>query len=142
LHTDRTRVGIVRTDKRLERARHLSILVSKRTQQLSGRALLLLQPEQSHGRILSLAGIRQILRSDGGRLAAHRRGDFNCRHSWSQRHGAEAEAATVFDEVGNEGAGLAEPRPAALRAVVGLVWRALLLWLTLLLLLTLASWLA
>ena len=54
----------------------------------------------------------------------------------------EAEAATVFDEVGNEGAGLAEPRPAALRAVVGLVWRALLLWLTLLLLLTLASWLA
>jgi membrane protein required for beta-lactamase induction len=28
------------------------------------------------------------------------------------------------------------------RAVVGLVWRALLLWLALLLLLTLASWLA
>ena len=54
----------------------------------------------------------------------------------------EAEAAAVFDEAGNEGAGLAEPRPAALRAVVGLVWRALLLWLTLLLLLTLASWLA
>jgi adenosylcobinamide-phosphate synthase len=54
----------------------------------------------------------------------------------------EAEAAAVFDEAGNEGAGLAEPRPAALRAVVGLVWRALLLWLALLLLLTLAKWLS
>jgi len=54
----------------------------------------------------------------------------------------EAEAAAVFDEAGNEGAGLAEPRPEALRAVVGLVWRALLLWLALLLLLTLAKWLA
>jgi len=49
------------------------------------------------------------------------------------------ENARYFDEVGNEGAGLAEPRPPALRAVVGLVWRTLLLWLVLLLLLTLAS---
>jgi adenosylcobinamide-phosphate synthase len=55
---------------------------------------------------------------------------------------SDAEAARHFDEVGNEGAGLAEPRPEAVRAVVGLVWRALLLWLALLLLLTLASWLA
>jgi adenosylcobinamide-phosphate synthase len=54
----------------------------------------------------------------------------------------EAEAARHFDEAGNEGAGLAEPRPPAVRAVVGLVWRALLLWLGLLLLLTLAHWLA
>jgi len=49
------------------------------------------------------------------------------------------ESAKYFDEVGNEGAGLAEPRAPALRAVVGLVWRTLLLWLVLLLLLTLAS---
>jgi adenosylcobinamide-phosphate synthase len=49
------------------------------------------------------------------------------------------ESASYFDEVGNEGAGLAEPRPPALRAVVGLVWRTLLVWLMLLLLLTLAS---
>ena len=55
---------------------------------------------------------------------------------------SETESARYFDEVGNEGAGLAEPRPAAVRAVVGLVWRALLLWLALLLLLTLASWFA
>jgi adenosylcobinamide-phosphate synthase len=54
----------------------------------------------------------------------------------------EAEAARHFDEAGNEGAGLAEPRPPAVRAVVGLVWRALLLWLGLLLLLTLAHWLS
>jgi adenosylcobinamide-phosphate synthase len=54
----------------------------------------------------------------------------------------EAEAARYFDEAGNEGAGLAEPRPPAVRAVVGLVWRALLLWLALLLLLTLAKWFA
>ncbi|MEP6608876.1 MAG: CobD/CbiB family protein [Burkholderiaceae bacterium] len=49
------------------------------------------------------------------------------------------ESAQYFDEVGNEGAGLSEPTPRALRAVVGLVWRTLLLWLVLLLLLTLAS---
>ncbi len=49
------------------------------------------------------------------------------------------ESARYFDEVGNEGAGLAEPRAPALRAVVGLAWRTLLLWLALLLLLTLAS---
>jgi adenosylcobinamide-phosphate synthase len=54
----------------------------------------------------------------------------------------EAESARYFDEAGNEGAGLAEPRFESVRAVVGLVWRALLLWLALLLLLTLASWLA
>ncbi len=49
------------------------------------------------------------------------------------------ESGRYFDEVGNEGAGLAEPSAPALRAVVGLVWRTLLLWLVLLLLLTLAS---
>lgn len=54
----------------------------------------------------------------------------------------DAESARYFDEAGNEGAGLAEPRPPAVRAVVGLVWRSLLLWLGLLLLLTLARWLA
>lgn len=53
-----------------------------------------------------------------------------------------AEAAKHFDEVGNEGAGLAEPTVAALRSVVGLVWRSMLLWLALLLALTLANWLA
>ncbi|MGB2818044.1 MAG: CobD/CbiB family protein [Burkholderiaceae bacterium] len=53
-----------------------------------------------------------------------------------------AEAVKHFDEVGNEGAGLAEPTVAALRSVVGLVWRAMLLWLVLLLALTLARWLA
>jgi len=50
-----------------------------------------------------------------------------------------AQAARYFDEAGNEGAGLAEPRASAVRSVVGLVWRALLLWLALLLLLTFAS---
>lgn len=49
------------------------------------------------------------------------------------------ESARYFDESGNEGAGLGEPSAPALRAVVGLVWRTLLLWLVLLLLLTLAS---
>jgi adenosylcobinamide-phosphate synthase len=53
-----------------------------------------------------------------------------------------AEVVRYFDEAGNEGAGLAEPRAAAVRSVVGLVWRALLLWLALLLLLTLAGWFA
>ena len=53
-----------------------------------------------------------------------------------------AEVVKHFDEVGNEGAGLAEPTAAALRSVVGLVWRAMLLWLVLLLALTLAHWLA
>lgn len=53
-----------------------------------------------------------------------------------------AEAVKHFDEVGNEGAGLAEPTVAALRSVVGLVWRAMLLWLALLLALTLANWFA
>jgi adenosylcobinamide-phosphate synthase len=53
-----------------------------------------------------------------------------------------AEAVKHFDEAGNEGAGLAEPTAAALRSVVGLVWRAMLLWLALLLALTLANWLA
>ncbi|MGH6610389.1 MAG: CobD/CbiB family protein [Burkholderiaceae bacterium] len=52
------------------------------------------------------------------------------------------ENARYFDEVGNEGAGLNEASAPALRAVVGLVWRTLLLWLVLLLLLTLASLLA
>jgi adenosylcobinamide-phosphate synthase len=53
-----------------------------------------------------------------------------------------AEAVRHFDEVGNEGAGLAEPNVPAMRAVVGLVWRAMLLWLVLLLALTLAHWFA
>jgi len=53
-----------------------------------------------------------------------------------------SEAVKHFDEVGNEGAGLAEPTVAALRSVVGLVWRAMLLWLALLFALTLANWLA
>lgn len=53
-----------------------------------------------------------------------------------------AEAASVFDEPGNEGAGLAEPDPNRLRSGVGLVWRALILWLVLLLLLSLAGSLA
>jgi adenosylcobinamide-phosphate synthase len=53
-----------------------------------------------------------------------------------------ADAARHFAEAGDEGAGLAEPSAAALRAVVGLVWRALLLWLALLALLTLAHWFA
>jgi adenosylcobinamide-phosphate synthase len=54
----------------------------------------------------------------------------------------EAETARYFDEAGNQGAGLAEPSFGAVRAVVGLVWRALLLWLALLLLVTLAGWFA
>jgi adenosylcobinamide-phosphate synthase len=54
----------------------------------------------------------------------------------------ETETARYFDEVGNQGAGLAEPGFGAVRAVVGLVWRALLLWLALLLLVTLAGWFA
>jgi adenosylcobinamide-phosphate synthase len=53
-----------------------------------------------------------------------------------------AESAAVFDEPGNEGAGLAEPDPSRLRSGVALVWRALLLWLALLLLLSIAGWLA
>lgn len=53
-----------------------------------------------------------------------------------------SEAARYFDEAGNEGAGLADPGPPAVRAVVGLVWRSLLLWLSLLLLVTLAHWFA
>jgi adenosylcobinamide-phosphate synthase len=53
-----------------------------------------------------------------------------------------AESVRYFDEAGNEGAGLADTSVPALRAVVGLVWRTLLLWLALLLALTLASWLA
>ena len=52
------------------------------------------------------------------------------------------EAARVFDEPGQEGAGLAEPEPRRLQSGIGLVWRALILWLILLLLLSLAGWLA
>lgn len=51
------------------------------------------------------------------------------------------EAARVFDEPGQEGAGLAEPEPRRLQSGIGLVWRALILWLLLLLLLSLAGWL-
>ena len=67
------------------------------------------------------------------------------RRQWRARNAAAADSrkrCRHFDEVGNEGAGLAEPTPAALRSVVGLVWRAMLLWLALLLALTLAHWLA
>jgi adenosylcobinamide-phosphate synthase len=53
-----------------------------------------------------------------------------------------AESSRYFDEAGLEGAGLAEPGGAMLRAAVGLVWRALLLWIVVLLLITLASWIA
>jgi len=52
-----------------------------------------------------------------------------------------AEAARYFDEPGQEGAGLREPDRNSLRAVVGLVWRALLLWMIVLLALSLAGWL-
>ncbi|MCU0765549.1 MAG: CobD/CbiB family protein [Burkholderiaceae bacterium] len=53
-----------------------------------------------------------------------------------------AESARYFDEAGVEGGGLAEPGPAMLGAVVGLVWRALVLWLLLLLLISVANWFA
>ena len=53
---------------------------------------------------------------------------------------AKAEVARVFDEPGEEGAGLAEPEPRGLHSGIGLVWRALVLWLILLLLLSLAAW--
>jgi cobalamin biosynthesis protein CobD/CbiB len=42
----------------------------------------------------------------------------------------------LFDEPGQEGAGLGEPDPRGMRSAVGLVWRALVLWMILLLLLT------
>lgn len=58
-----------------------------------------------------------------------------------QRVLGTAETARYFDETGLEGAGLAEPTVATLRAVVGLVWRALVLWLALLLLLSVVGWL-
>jgi adenosylcobinamide-phosphate synthase len=48
----------------------------------------------------------------------------------------ESESAPLFDEAGQEGAGLSEPDPRAMRSAVGLVWRALVLWMILLLLLT------
>jgi len=48
----------------------------------------------------------------------------------------ESESARIFDEPGQEGAGLSEPDPRAMRSAVGLVWRALVLWMILLLLLT------
>lgn len=51
------------------------------------------------------------------------------------------EAVRLFDEPGNDGAGLAEPEPRRLQSGVGLVWRALILWLILLLMLSLAGWL-
>ncbi len=52
---------------------------------------------------------------------------------------AESEATRLFDEPGQEGAGLSEPDPRAMRSAVGLVWRALVLWMILLLLLTAAA---
>jgi adenosylcobinamide-phosphate synthase len=51
----------------------------------------------------------------------------------------ESESARMFDEPGQEGAGLSEPDPRAMRSAVGLVWRALVLWMILLLLLTAAT---
>jgi adenosylcobinamide-phosphate synthase len=51
----------------------------------------------------------------------------------------ESESARIFDEPGQEGAGLSEPDPGAMRSAVGLVWRALVLWMILLLLLTAAT---
>lgn len=59
----------------------------------------------------------------------------------SMRLLATADAATILDEPGQEGAALSEPEPRMLRSAVGLVWRALVLWLAMLLLLTLAGWL-
>ena len=53
----------------------------------------------------------------------------------------ESESAPLFDEPGQEGAGLSEPDPGAMRSAVGLVWRALVLWMILLLLLTTATFL-
>jgi adenosylcobinamide-phosphate synthase len=53
-----------------------------------------------------------------------------------------ADAARYFDEPGREGADLGEPNNNSLRAVVGLVWRALVLWLLLLALLTIVAWFA
>jgi adenosylcobinamide-phosphate synthase len=52
----------------------------------------------------------------------------------------ESESARLFDEPGQEGAGLSEPDPRAMRSAVGLVWRALVLWMILLLLLTAATY--
>jgi adenosylcobinamide-phosphate synthase len=51
----------------------------------------------------------------------------------------ESESTRLFDEPGQEGAGLSEPDPRAMRSAVGLVWRALVLWMILLLLLTAAT---
>jgi adenosylcobinamide-phosphate synthase len=53
----------------------------------------------------------------------------------------DSESARLFDEPGQEGAGLSEPDPRAMRSAVGLVWRALVLWMLLLLLLTAATYL-
>jgi cobalamin biosynthesis protein CobD/CbiB len=52
------------------------------------------------------------------------------------------DSAKYIDASAQEGAGLAEPGPEALRSAVGLAWRAMILWLLLLLLLTLAAALA
>ncbi len=53
--------------------------------------------------------------------------------------GAE-EAARVFAEPGQEGAGLSEPQPRSLAQAAALMWRAVLLWLALLLLLSVVAW--
>jgi adenosylcobinamide-phosphate synthase len=53
---------------------------------------------------------------------------------------SESESARFFDEPGQEGAGLTEPDPRAMRSAVGLVWRALVLWMILLALLTAATY--
>jgi len=49
------------------------------------------------------------------------------------------DAARYLDPAAQEGAGLSEPGPEALRSAVGLAWRAMVLWLLVLLLMTMAS---
>lgn len=50
------------------------------------------------------------------------------------------EAARVFAEAGQEGAGLSDPQPRSLAQAAALMWRAVLLWLALLLLLSIVAW--
>jgi len=52
----------------------------------------------------------------------------------------EAESARLFNEPGQEGAGLAEPGPRTLVSGAAMLWRAVLLWLAVLLLLTIVHW--
>ena len=54
---------------------------------------------------------------------------------------AQRDTASLHDDAGVDGGGLADPDPDRLLAGIGLVWRSLILWLILLLLLSLAGWL-